>query len=123
MLAEHALDVFASLQALTPMFSDAFDTLTFAVPRLQGSVTKEINSPLSQTLDRLETVREAARHCFLKAVREARVLSMVFKHFDGDAEHVVKECVPGSLASVEHLALTEARAEDDENSETPFDLG
>lgn len=47
---------------------------------------------------------------------------MVFKHFDSDENHVTTECVPGSLRNVEQLALSAARAEDDDNSETPFDL-
>eukprot|EP00929_Paragymnodinium_shiwhaense_P112562 TRINITY_DN80809_c0_g1_i1.p1 TRINITY_DN80809_c0_g1~~TRINITY_DN80809_c0_g1_i1.p1 ORF type:complete len:574 (+),score=141.78 TRINITY_DN80809_c0_g1_i1:177-1898(+) len=124
LLAEHAAQMFSSLKALEPLFSDAHDIFWHAVPRLQKVVRPDSNSPLSPVLDQLETVRMAARHCLLKAVREARVLSMVFKHFDTSSDdHIVTECVPGSMARIEALAVKEAKAEDEDHSDTPFDLG
>jgi len=111
-LSQHAASLFEGLRELELPYRSGHAALAQGIRLLEadssGSVA--VHEVLGQLLD----ARTAARDCLLKAVREARVLSMVL------AGRRPLECGSGSLAGVEALAVHEGKAED--NADTLFDL-
>lgn len=116
-LAQHAITLFQQLRDLHFPFQDAIAALDRSVMTMQAVPS----SRTSEVLYELENIRTVARECLLKAMREARVLAMVFQHAEPQPQKPL-ECDSMLLAGVEDFAIVAAKAEEDDNADTHWDL-